>query len=116
MSEENKPQQKEIYYMPQTFALSQLLEQGYTRRQADDICWWALSEEFQQECEKRGTDVADASEEKRVRLYLKMYNPIPAGEVGKISTSKPLPSAGMENFIVVLLFIVTFASTLWLFL
>lgn len=113
MSEENKTRKKEIYYMPQTFALSQLLEQGYTRKQADDICWWALSEDFQRECEKYGTDVTNASEEKRVRLYLKMYHPIPEGKVGK---TQLIEGDGTGNFIVVLLFIATFAVTLWLFL
>ncbi len=114
MSEETKRPKKEIYYMPKTFALAKLLEQGYTRRQADDICWWAHSEEFQRECEKRGIDISKAHEEKLVRLYLKMYHPKPEGEIIKMRAAQPL--AGTGNFIIGVLFIATFVVTLWLVL
>lgn len=114
MSEENKTEKKEVYYMPATLTLNSLVKRGYSRKQADDICWWSLSEEFQQECEKRGKDVAKTSESEMVSLFLERYHIDP--DSGEISPSEPLTGIEMGNAIVGLLFIATFVVTLWFIL
>jgi hypothetical protein len=111
VSDENKTEKKEIYYMPATLTLNSLVKRGYSRKQADDICWWALSEEFQHECEKRGKDVATTDEDEMVSLFLEKYHIDP--ESGEITTSKPLTGIEMGNAIVGLLFVATFIVTLW---
>lgn len=89
--------------------LSRIFHMGYTRKQADDIYQWAISDEFQTECEKRGKNITANNAFERVALYLNMYDYAPEEQAGASKSA----SFYAGNVFPVLLFMVTLLVSLW---
>lgn len=92
-------------------ALAWLLEQGYQKEKADHIYWWALTDDFLEECKQREIEVStDASEEARVRLYVEMLDP-EYKNLKQLAKEQPV-SGVLGNVMIITVFAIVFFITL----